>query len=292
MSAAGLLFGIGAAKAGTSWLHDYLLHHPDCAMPRIKELHFFDTMQDGTQERRLKVLAKERAALEDKLAGFQASGKTARAAALAARIDEIGRYCDVIRGGDTAAYTGFLEGIRGRRALVGDVTPAYALLPAERLGEMARIGPAVRFIYLLRDPVERLWSNVRMMAHRKAGGGDPAPVAHRIFDRVISGQDPGNFARSDYRGCLRRLAAAVPGPQVLVEFFEELFSEAAIRKICDFLGISYAQPAFAKVVHQGKTSLPLDPARRVAARAFLAPQYDYVSARMGGVPDSWQRGEI
>ena len=41
-----LLFGIGATKAGTSWLHRYLAGHPDCALRSIKELHFFDTATD------------------------------------------------------------------------------------------------------------------------------------------------------------------------------------------------------------------------------------------------------
>lgn len=292
MSAPRLLFGIGAAKAGTSWLHDYLMHHPDCAMPRIKELHFFDTIEHGSHERRLKVLAREHVALTEKLSDLRASGRMRRAAAMTDRIHELEHYADVVRSGDVAAYAGFLDQLRGDRALVGDVTPAYALLPGTRLAEMAKIGPAVRFIYLLRDPVDRLWSNIRMVAHRRAKGADPAPFAHQIFDRVISGQDNDNFLRSDYRACLTRLAASVPGPQVLVEFFERLFSETAIRNICDFLGISYAQPAFAKVVHKGKSSLLLDPARRSAARAFLAPQYDYVTARMGGVPERWQRGDL
>lgn len=36
--------GIGAPRAGTTWLHDLLDSHPDVLMPsRRKELHFFDT---------------------------------------------------------------------------------------------------------------------------------------------------------------------------------------------------------------------------------------------------------
>jgi len=35
-------FGIGAMRAGTSWLSELLGTHPDCGMPPYKELHFFD----------------------------------------------------------------------------------------------------------------------------------------------------------------------------------------------------------------------------------------------------------
>src|SRR5215208_108045 len=34
--------GIGAQKAGTTWLHDYLSSRPDTFMSPIKELHYFD----------------------------------------------------------------------------------------------------------------------------------------------------------------------------------------------------------------------------------------------------------
>mmetsp|Transcript_37362 Transcript_37362/g.43492 ORF Transcript_37362/g.43492 Transcript_37362/m.43492 type:complete len:382 (-) Transcript_37362:654-1799(-) len=35
-------FGIGAQKAGTSWLHFLLSQHPDLTLPRQKEVHFWD----------------------------------------------------------------------------------------------------------------------------------------------------------------------------------------------------------------------------------------------------------
>ena len=37
---------VGAAKAGTSWLHTQLQAHPECHFRSIKELHYFDAL-DG-----------------------------------------------------------------------------------------------------------------------------------------------------------------------------------------------------------------------------------------------------
>ena len=34
--------GIGAQRAGTTWLHSTLASHPEIWMPRIKEIHYFD----------------------------------------------------------------------------------------------------------------------------------------------------------------------------------------------------------------------------------------------------------
>ena len=35
--------GIGAQKAGTSWLHEMLKLHPDVGLPKVKELHYWDS---------------------------------------------------------------------------------------------------------------------------------------------------------------------------------------------------------------------------------------------------------
>jgi len=39
--------GIGAQKAGTSWLHAHLARHPRIAFPRGKETHYWDWVQEG-----------------------------------------------------------------------------------------------------------------------------------------------------------------------------------------------------------------------------------------------------
>ena len=38
---------IGAQKAGTSWLNNVLLEHPQVFMPPVNELHFFDRVGDA-----------------------------------------------------------------------------------------------------------------------------------------------------------------------------------------------------------------------------------------------------
>ncbi len=68
-----------------------------------------------------------------------------------------------------AAYLDYLGAGQGA-AVVGDITPAYGLLSVERLRAMAALGET-RFLYILRDPVARLWSHVRMIAGRREPDG-------------------------------------------------------------------------------------------------------------------------
>jgi hypothetical protein len=42
-----LVYCIGATKAGTGWVYQYLRAHPECHMRTLKELHFFDTLEFG-----------------------------------------------------------------------------------------------------------------------------------------------------------------------------------------------------------------------------------------------------
>ena len=160
------------------------------------------------------------------------------------------------------------------------MTPAYALLPEERLADMARMAPDVRFLYLLRDPVERLWSHVRMMAGRRDENGvvDADACAH-ILKRTLKGREDQIAMRSDYGGALKRLGAAVPKAKLLVEVFEDMVGANGLDRICDFLGIARfkGNPA---PVHEG-TAVKMTAAQRREARAWLEPQYD--AARKSGI---------
>ena len=48
-----VLLCIGAAKAGTDWLHRQLSMHPECHLRSIKELHYFDALDGDHVQREL-----------------------------------------------------------------------------------------------------------------------------------------------------------------------------------------------------------------------------------------------
>ena len=268
-----LLFGLGATKAGTSWLHRWLAGHPECHFRTLKELHYFDAIEAGRVARHVVSLTAEREAL-------------AREGVAPRRLRDIDDYLGVLaRPDDRGAYLDYLSDGAGGARVVGDITPAYGLLPVARLKEMAALGEA-RFLYILRDPVARLWSHVRMIAGRREPDGSvTAERAGRILKRTLRGDEGEIEKRSDYRGALKRLFEAVPEARRLVVFFEDLFTGDATARICAFLGITPA-PALADVVHGGQ-ALDMTPDQRAAARAWLDDQYGYVARAMGRVPPAW-----
>ena len=56
--------------------------------------------------------------------------------------------------------------------------------------------------------------------------------------------------------------------------------------ICRFLGIADRAGGSAVRVHQGP-ALAMRPRQVRRARAWLAPQYDFVSEQMGRLPQTW-----
>jgi len=289
MVAPALLFGLGATRAGTSWLYAYLAGHPECHFRTVKELHYFDLVESGGWDWWLAALGARRAALA--LRRDRTAAGPGRAA-LDRRVADYDGLTAILaaRRADDAAYRDFvLGGARPGVRLAGDITPAYGLLSEATLGRMQGLAPVTRFVYLLRDPVARLWSNIRQVVPgRRGAAADPAARALHVFDRFLAGKEGEILRRCDYAGTLARLARALRPENLLVLFHETLFAEPALRRLCAFLGIDFRPADTARRVNEA-LALPLDARRQAAARRFLMPQYDFVRATFGeAIPEAWR----
>jgi sulfotransferase family protein len=119
----------------------------------------------------------------------------------------------------------------------GEITPAYLLAPRARIGQLRRRVPQVRLFVILRDPVERDWSSIRMVAARRGELGDEAALARIANSATI--RDRGDYCRH-----LAAWLDVFPREQLLVLAYERLAIDpgAFLRAICDHLGLP-ADPA-------------------------------------------------
>lgn len=153
---------IGAQKAGTSWLHQTLATRADIWVPPFKELHFFDHkfIEECRSWTPWHVKKGLRAARERHV-----SGPVPRDDAYLAYLDSL-------------AARPILNGIWYKRVFAQadehqkclDVTPEYSCIPDEGLDFFKRFLPDARLIYIIRNPLERIKSQLRMMAHGKHKG--------------------------------------------------------------------------------------------------------------------------
>jgi hypothetical protein len=175
------LYVIGAAKCGTSSLHDYLDAHPEVWMSDQKELHFF--VSDDWREKQ-------------------------------------------------AWYESHFRDSPVR----GESSPTYSMYPylpstAERMRELT---PDARFIYLVRDPIERAVANyVELVALRH----ENRPIAEALTDFA----DPANphLCPSRYASQLERFIEQFGEDRVLVIEQHDLRERRAetLREIFAFLGV-------------------------------------------------------
>ncbi|MDX1578558.1 MAG: sulfotransferase domain-containing protein, partial [Gemmatimonadota bacterium] len=216
MSDSGLLplpgfLGIGAMRAGTSWLATHLGRHPELWIGR-KEIHFFDRK---LSRRRIPFLPAD----------------------LEARFRYALRFAPSL-------FTGRMP---------GELTPAYALLDRATIETVRRWMPEVRLLFIMRDPVERAWSQARhdyaVFLGRDAADAPEAEL-RAFFDR------PGVRRRSDYAGCLEAWLDVFPRERLFPTFLEDVRSDPAgvLRSAFAFLGVEPDVPLADEVaspVHRG-----------------------------------------
>jgi len=285
-----MFFCIGAQKAGTSWLHALLARAPGVHFSRNKELHYFDVMAGagaGTLGMRVDIAR----TLAGKLKARTGPGNRAALT----QLRELCELLEIYTGPDKGparhdAYLSYLlQGWSGQ-PVVGDITPAYAVLTRRHFAEMADIGRA-RFLFVMRDPVARMWSQIRMAASMELGadaGAGPLGDAcrARAEDLARSGRLP-RVERADYIRTMTELEAAVPAERILYCFYEDLFTPGTIARICGFLGIEPVAPEGPEPVNPGR-DIPLPGDLDELLRVGLSRQYRTIRARFGdAVPAAW-----
>ncbi len=279
------LFCAGAVKAGTSWLWDYLASHPEAHLRSVKEVQFFDRLENGGLVHRARRLGREIKALEEELANGNPKWPVWIARQIADR-----RELQAVMLSEEAAvpgYVNYLTEAAGDKRLVGDMTPEYGLLPVSRMKSISALMPDTRWVLLMRDPVARLWSHVRMLTRRtKCAPSEFSVVAAEKFEAVMDGAAEDVVVRSDYAGIYQRLEQAVAPEKRLVMFYERLMTAEGVAQVTQFLGLAAHPAKLEKRVHEG-VPLQMPAAFRERAREWLAPQYAFV-AETWGLPCEWE----
>lgn len=295
----GYFAGIGGQKCGTSWLARYLYTHPAVLNHPIKEMHVFDWMfcpelTLDTPKRARRQVAKLRRNLDsldekveqsttDRQRQRRNMARSLRQLNLEAR-EELLAICESSSRAEALkryqAY--FTSRVDFWHVAFGEVTPGYALLPSEGWTTILSIYPDAKFIFLMRDPVDRVSSSLRHIIRNQ-----PKVNMERQFERYLG--DDAIAARSTYEVTLASLDEVVPPEQVLTLFYEDLFDpddDATLRRITDFLGLEYVEGDRGVAVNEGG-SWTMSESQKISTVRTFAPTYEAIEERMGRLPDRW-----
>ena len=228
------LLGVGAQKAGTSWLHDQLHGRKDANFGFLKEYHFLDALT------------------LDSFSGFRPT----HAPPWKWRTWRRKRFLQ-----DSNRYFDYFSHLLSNPAikLTGDITPSYSCLSAETLAwardQLFKRGITTRVVFLLRDPVERILSQQRMKL-RKRGELRPELEREQLLhaSRKLK-QQPSQ--RSDYLHTLKALQTAFAPEELFIDLYERLFTEPVFRQLCHHLMIDYLEPNWGQRVNESRSTTDL-----------------------------------
>lgn len=179
--------GIGAPKAGTTWLYANLKSHPDTHLPEGKEIHYFDANW------------------------FQ----------------PVSWYSEL-----------FAEA--GER-VKGEITPAYCILPTNRIRSIRAMMPELKLLLLLRDPVDRDWSHLRMVVLRDMRRDPTTVTPDEYIDAARS--DP-RLERGNYRAILQGWLDVFDRERLFIGFYEDVANRPRqlLGQVLEHIGLSPPHP--------------------------------------------------
>jgi hypothetical protein len=271
----------GAAKCGTTSLYRYLTEHPLVMGAQIKEVHFVDRQHN----------------FERGVAWYRSWFPTHRALRSAAEHHRGGG----LRAGHPA------DGPVIDRAICGEATPNYLAHP-EAAARLRAVVPAARIVVLLREPVDRAWSQYRWQCRF---GGETLPFGEAVrteADRLGDGYammgadratrnrfiSHGYLARSRYADQLEWWLDAFPPEQVLVLRSEDLFGDpaATLGRTCAFLGLPAVELDHYATENEGTGDRDASAAVDDELRAWLDERFAEPNARLAALTAGLPGGPV
>ena len=265
--------GIGAQKAGTTWLYDMLAQNPSIWLPPLKEVHYFDYV--GAPEAR----KAKRAAHIEKVANMLERGRTDKGsdsdgAAKAAFMRSLA--------GDnllTPEWYGSIFDYAGAKGRIkGEITPAYLELDEKRMEVLTGTLPETKFVLIIREPVARTMSQLKMAVARSKVPAGEEPDWAFLLKKIKTN------TRGNYQSAIPLWRKSVGADRLLIRPFGMVKKDPAalIRDIEDFIGAARfdGYEDMTEPSHKTKEAqVPDWVAKEVEAMG--APQKDYLIEAFG-----------
>lgn len=304
-----LLLGIGCQKGGTTWLYEYLARHPQVANDPVKEMHvldvrhvpYFGDFHDSKSAYKRELIAG--------LGKDGSEAATRRRDRLAAEIEGHERSMAMVR--DLRRYADHMQRLAESDPavrLVRDITPSYAALDAPNWQQVRRDLEErfdLRLVFIMRDPVDRLFSAYRMGRRRaedlnavlsaasplEAARNRLRPLKASVMELVrrkpkespflAFALEEMNLRRSQYEKTVTAVEAAFPAAQLHCVLFEDFFNEAALRRFTDFAGIDFLPTEYAKTKQTASGGAELTDEDVAQLRDRLDATYRFCEERFG-----------
>ena len=277
------LLGVGAQRAGTTWLHTQLQSSGVVARFPVKEFHIWDAISSP--------LFSE----FDLRAGYF-SLNTLKSLLRRIRRSDLDSRTELRRKMQTSPenYFDFFRDLLEAQGctIASDITPSYCALSEQVFSDIREGFEAydidVKVVYILRDPADRCLSAVRKYRRDNTTkqGVDVILPEEEAFLRYL--QSDHAKVRTDYPGTLTRLEKVFPAEKMHIGFFETMFQERELVRLEQFLGIDIDRAAVKVRRNSTEASARDDALLREQAEQQFRYVYEYCFQRFPHLTDLWR----
>lgn len=256
------VLGLGAQKAGTTWLYDYLAASGCMATQDIKEYHIWDGLHIAGLEHLRVRPEKSEGGFANRVRFFMQQSPE-----------------------NYVTYFAYMMQQQGK-AMSCDITPMYAGLDRHVLGVIrngfAERGIATKAVFLMRDPVERCWSAARMESRNELGhtGVDEDAVVRHALSRLSE-------IRTRYDITVGEIEAAFPASSVHLGIYEEMFEAGNLGRLSDFLNVPVQQARTERKMNVSKVATPISDAACVRVATHFRDVYAFAARRFPQTTGLW-----
>lgn len=261
------IIGIGAQKAGTTWLSQMLAQHPKVWTPPFKEVQFFSHRFVAEHRQWLPWhFRRSRQNIEKR---WQDRGDR-MPQGLTDYLDQL--TTEPMFNGNWYKNV-FAPAPRGTQPM--DITPEYSTIPDEGVEFVCDFLPRARFIYIVRDPVDRAVSQIKMyFMRKKLRPTELQPWLDRL-------EEPALYNRGDYADYVPRWQRHFGPDRLLILPFGHIAADPAglLARIEDFLDLPHHDyPRADRKVFAAPDDLTAPPRLLDILRERLQPQYDFLQS--------------
>ncbi len=224
-----LFLGVGAMKAGTTWITEHLSSHPDIHFTFEKELSYFSHIHNEDSSFFLSDVNRM-----DKVTGFINISNTID-------IDNMRNVmywsCNYLSNPIDDRWYKNNFSFKGNKKFSADFSNLYAHLGDEGWNHIKSITKNVKVIYIMRNPIDRLWSHVKFQLEIDGRLDDAKSwTKNQLFEYSNVEHILRN---SNYKKVIKTLKKNLDDKQLLVLFYDDIIDAPAmlLNNIEKFLNV-------------------------------------------------------
>jgi len=258
--------GMGQGKAGSTWLYEYLLSCPSVTGGCLKEMH---TLAFPEYHSIVKSVIN--------MPWYKFEGRRWLHEQYTKAWYRVNwdRYFDH-----------FEERLSTGAQVTGEISPSNQFVTTDVLqkvkDEFERRNIRTVPIFVMRDPIDRLYSNARYISMRSKDSRykkDMGNNYEEIFKNILNNPKERKYA--NYNQTLKNIKDVFEEKDILILFYENLFNNESIISICQTLNIRYHPANFAKRVNPSPVGKGLSQATILNSVLHFKSEYEGVAEHFG-----------